>query len=154
MSKSDWIWMPHAGHFILSDKCRFHLNTYLPSGYIVSTVGELWNERAVRDIHAEVVDPIWYGENRDFKGDIYDAAFMKKFGFQDIGYNRKYETMVFKAKKNHDPKWQCCPYEAVIGQDVDMDGYNTGVEAFKGHTEMCEKWEKELLVTPEQERGE
>lgn len=31
--------MPHAGHFIGGNECRFHLNTYV-NGYIVSTVGE------------------------------------------------------------------------------------------------------------------
>ena len=39
MSADKWIWMGHAGHFILGHKCRFHLSTYV-NGYIVSTVGE------------------------------------------------------------------------------------------------------------------
>ena len=33
--------MPHPGHFIACNSCRFHLNTYV-GGYIVSTVGEYY----------------------------------------------------------------------------------------------------------------
>lgn len=35
-----WVWMPHAAHFIGSDKCQYRLATYLPTGYIVSTIGD------------------------------------------------------------------------------------------------------------------
>lgn len=37
---STWVWLPHAAHFIGSNSCRFHLATYLPNGYIVSTIGD------------------------------------------------------------------------------------------------------------------
>ena len=37
-----WIWMPYAGHLCVSNKCRFHLNTYVGK-FIVSTVGEYYN---------------------------------------------------------------------------------------------------------------
>jgi hypothetical protein len=40
MNKQDWVWMPHAGHFMCGHECRFHLATYV-GGVIVSTVGEL-----------------------------------------------------------------------------------------------------------------
>lgn len=39
MTKADWIWMPHPGHFIAAGKCQFRLNTCV-GDYIVSTVGE------------------------------------------------------------------------------------------------------------------
>jgi hypothetical protein len=39
MHKADWIWMPHAGHFICADRCQFRLNTYVGE-FIVSTAGE------------------------------------------------------------------------------------------------------------------
>jgi len=51
-SKGKWIWMPHAGHLIVSSDCRFHLNTYV-GGYIVSTVGEYFPDEGVREIFAE-----------------------------------------------------------------------------------------------------
>ena len=27
IKKDKWIWMPHAGHLIVGNDCRFHLNT-------------------------------------------------------------------------------------------------------------------------------
>ena len=39
MNRDKWVWMPHPGHFIGSQDCKFFLNTYI-GGYIVSTVGE------------------------------------------------------------------------------------------------------------------
>lgn len=68
--KSKWVWMPHAGHFILGDKCKFRMATYVGK-YIVSTVGELKSRGDS-------------GEN----------------GWGRIGSDRTYETFVFKAKKS------------------------------------------------------
>jgi hypothetical protein len=107
MTKDKWVWMPHAGHFICGDRCRFHLSTYVGK-YIVSTLGEmksLWNDEE----------------------------------FEDIGCDRKYETMVFKARKS---KNKCCPWVQKSGEDVDFDGYNDAGEAYKGHLKMCKKWGK------------
>jgi len=138
MKKNKWVWMPHAGHFICGDKCQFHLNTYV-GGYIVSTVGELWFDRGSREIHAEVYDPTWLAENKYRKGDDFDSAYMKKFGFEEIGCDRKYETMVFKAKKAKDEN-KCCPWRIIVEKEVDFDGYNSANDAYKGHLKMCKKW--------------
>ncbi len=48
--ESEWVWMPHAGHFICSDRCLFRLNTYVPGGYIISTVGELMFNGQMEDV--------------------------------------------------------------------------------------------------------
>lgn len=135
MKKDKWIWMGHAGHFICADKCRFHLNTYV-GGYIVSTVGEYWPERAVREIHARVYNSEWHRENNHLLGDNYDAAYMKRFGFEEIGCGRTYETMVFKAKKTD---YICCPWQ-MSGAELDFLGYNNEDEASKGHMKLCNKW--------------
>ena len=135
MKQGKWIWMPHPGHFILGDKCRFHLNTYVGK-YIVSTVGELWNERGVREILASVDDPKWLAENKHFLGDNFDAVYFKKFGYEEIGYQRKYETMVFKAKKS---SYKCCPYRMISGE-LDFAGYNSDGDAYNGHLTLCKKW--------------
>lgn len=142
MSKKDWVWMPHAGHLIVSRDCRFHLNTYLGNGYLVSTVGEYWPDRQVREIHAQVHNPTWYAANKNRLGDDFDHAYMKEFGYEDIGLNRKYETMVFHAERatGEDEKYQCCLYRASDWSDIDSEGYNTATDAYKGHMEMCEKW--------------
>lgn len=142
MKKDKWIWMPHAGHFICASKCQFHLNTYVGK-YIVSTVGELWNERCVREIHAKVYDPEWLLENRHLKGDDFDYAYMKKFGFEEIGCDRKYETMVFVAKKSGN---KCCPYHIDVSKQVDFNSYNKPEDAHEGHLKLCNKWAKNIVI--------
>lgn len=138
MKKSKWIWMPHAGHFICAKDCRFFLNTYVGK-YIVSSVGELWLERGSREIHAKVYDPIWLQKNIHLNGDVFDYAYMNKFGYEEVGCGRKYETMVFRAKKSKD---KCCPYEIIVSKNVDSEGYNIAEDTYKGHLKMCDKWSK------------
>ena len=137
MKKENWVWMPHAGHFILGDECRFHLATYVGK-YIVSTVGELWNDQAIRRIHAKIHNPVWYSEKSQLRGDYFDSAYFKEFGYEELGIGRTYETMVFKAKKS---KNKCCPYEIISGE-MDSDGYTDAGKAYKGHLRMCNKWSK------------
>ena len=108
MKKEKWVWMPHAGHCIIGDQCRFHLSTYVGK-YLVSTIGEYCTERSSREINA----------------------------FENIGCDRKYETMVFKAKKS---KHKCCPYKMISGDNIDMDSYNDADSAYAGHLKICKKW--------------
>lgn len=112
MSKADWIWMPHPGHFIGARSCGFHLNTYV-GGHIVSTVGEYLPEGGV----------------------VFGTG-----SFQEIGYQRIYETMVFAAGETSDDV-QCCPYESIGGPELDFNPYNTPGDAYAGHLAMCEKWD-------------
>lgn len=59
-----------AGHFILGDRCGFHLNTLIEYGdikVIVSTIGRL-------KTHSDK-------------------------GFEELGHNRYYEIMAFQAQK-------------------------------------------------------
>lgn len=135
MKRNKWVWMGHVGHFILGHKCRFHLSTYVGK-YIISTVGELWNERSVREIHADVCDKKWLEGNKHLKGDLFDSAYFKRFGYEDIGCDRKYETMVFKARKS---KHGCCPYE-MINEEKDFERYKNAEKAYKGHLRLCNKW--------------
>jgi len=61
--------------------------------------------------------------------------------YEQIGWDRIYETMVFKAKKG---ETQCCPFTADIeGGEIDMKGYNCADTAMKGHYIMCEKYDLE-----------
>ena len=136
MRKEKWVWMPHAGHFICGNDCRFHLTTYV-GGYLVSTVGEYWPDRQVREIHAGIHNRTWFDENKHRKGDDFDTAYMKEFGFIEIGLDRKYETMVFKAKKSADG---CCPFRILDGTELDFMGYQDGKSAYEGHIKMCKKW--------------
>lgn len=135
MRRSKWVWMPHPGHFICASECQFVLNTYV-GGFIVSTVGEYIPSEISMKIKMES-----RGVATDKKGDALLAQYLDLFGYEDIGCNRKYETMVFKAKKisNRD----CCMYRASDFGEVDFDGYMDAVEATKGHYEMCQKWSSE-----------
>jgi len=132
--KEKWIWMPHPGHLIVARNCRFHLNTYVGK-YIVSTVGEYLPDSVGREILAKA-----RGIELKGKGEERLADYMEKIGYEDIGYNRKYETMVFWAKKS---KNKCCPYEAKDWMELDFAGYNTAEDAFKGHYKMCRKWSRQ-----------
>ena len=136
MDKSKWVWMPHAGHFICGNECRFVLNTYVGK-YIVSTVGELWLCRISREVHANIHNRKWLQEHIHLKGDIFDHAYMKEFGYEQVGCDRKYETMVFRAEKSDN---KCCPYRIIVDKNVDFKGYNESNKAYKGHYKLCNKW--------------
>lgn len=107
------------------------MNTYV-GGYIVSTVGEYVPDSAVREIGAKA-----RGVTLEGKGDAREADWMEKMGFEEIGCDRLYETMVFKAAKSKDP---CCPFRMVSGSELDFAGYNTAKDAYRGHLRLCKKW--------------
>ncbi len=137
---NDWKWFGHAGHLIVSHDCRFHLCTLIGE-HLVSTVGEYWPSRQVREIHAEVHDAAWLKENRHLKGDTFDAAYMRRFGYESIGCDRTYETMVFKVSGEVCEKNACnCGLPKIIPEELDADGYNDAAAATAGHYAMCEKW--------------
>ena len=135
MSKKNWLWMGHAGHFCASSHCRFKLNTYV-NGYIISTVGEYVPDSQIREI---------YSKTRNIKiegsGDFAEADWLRKNGFEDLGYKRTYETMVFKSIKNENLKYQCCPYEADVSRELELEGYNDAASATQGHYAMCNKYD-------------
>lgn len=140
MKRENWVWMPHPAHLIVADKCQFHLATYV-GGYIVSTVGEWWPERSSRDIHAKIYDSLWYETNKHLMGDAYDYAYKKRFGFEEIGFGRKYETMVFGAMRMPKDGCPACKWAQVSGRDLDSRAYvDDAAEAVKGHMELCKKW--------------
>ena len=132
MDKSDWIWMPHAAHFILGTECQFHLATYV-NGYLISTVGELWPDSRIRAITANAK-----GIQINGRGDAWDADYMKKIGYAEIGYQRKYETMVFMAEPNYEHR--CCPWRMANASEIDGQGYNDPSDATDGHLALCERY--------------
>lgn len=111
MSKENWIHMPHPGHFICAYECRFRMNTWV-NGYIISTIGEMIRKQPVKD---------------------------EEFKYDEVGYNRLYETMVFKSE----PKLEvaCCPYRVADFSELECVGYNSDILAFAGHYAMCEKYD-------------
>lgn len=141
IQQNNWKWFGNAGHFICGSHCRFHLCTQV-GNYIVSTVGQLWPERGSREIHARVSDPKWLLENRHLEGDEFDYAYMKRFGYEDIGCERKFETMVFKAGKPCEAKECRCSLPEIDGSELDFMGYENARDAADGHLKLCLKWAK------------
>lgn len=140
MKDTQWKWFGHAGHLIVGYACRFHLCTLIGE-HLVSTVGEYWPERVVREIHAKVHDSEWLAKNGSRRGDDFDHAYMKRFGFKEIGCGRKYETMVFKVSENICDSKECgCGLPEIVPSELDADGYNDAKSATQGHYAMCEKW--------------
>ena len=139
-SSTEWKWFGHACHLIVSQWCRFHLCTQVGT-YLVSTVGEYWPERPTREIHAQVLDPRWLAKNQPLKGDMFDVVYMKRFGYEEIGAGRKYETIVFTAGPPCSEKDCDCGMPIPLEwSELDSDGYNSAGAAAAGHLAMCEKW--------------
>ena len=139
VEQKDWQWFGHAGHFICAHWCRFHLCTKV-GDYLVSTVGEYWPERSSREIHARIHDPAWLARNQHRKGDDFDLAYMERFGFEDIGFERKYETMVFKAGKPCTSAECGCGLPKIDSSELDFGAYNDAGTATRGHLAICERW--------------
>jgi hypothetical protein len=113
------------GHFIGADNCRFRQTTDVlgPRGWVrVSTVGEYVS--GTRDLLAEHgLEGVW-GEHPEF---------------DEIGYNRLYETMVFRLG---DEVCDCgCNAPKVLDwSELDFAGYNTREDAEVGHQRMVLNW--------------
>lgn len=136
-----WQHFGTAGHFICAAWCRFHLCTKV-GDYLVSTVGQYWPERGSREIHANVTDPKWLIENEHLKGDYFDAAYMRRFGYENIGCDRKFETMVFKAGARCNAAGCNCGQPEISGSELDFLDYNNTKDANEGHFKLCLKWAK------------
>jgi hypothetical protein len=121
----EWVWLGNAGHFICAQWCRFHLATIV-GPWLVSTVGEYVHPRHSEG--SEQKDSAWWIEN---------------WPGEDIGYNRKYETMVFHItsdKKCQVENCGCSTPADVDFSELDVDGYNLRGDAERGHLAMCMKW--------------
>lgn len=132
--RESWTWFGNAGHLCVASHCRFHLCT-LVGQWLVSTVGEYVPDSAVREVLASARGAILQG-----RGDEREASWMKQVGFDEIGYGRKYETMVFEAGAPCVIVGCGCGLPAISGSSLDMDGYNDAGSATKGHYALCEKW--------------
>jgi hypothetical protein len=139
IERKDWKWYGHPGHFICARWCRFHLCTEI-GPYVVSTVGEYWPGREVREIHADVVDPGWLMVNRSLKGDAFDSAYMKRFGFEEIGHDRTFETMVFRTARRCDSPECGCNMPIIDPSEIDFEPEKTAGEAASNHEALCVKW--------------
>ena len=135
-----WVWMPHPAHFICGADCKFHLATYV-GGFIVSTVGEYMPDSHVRKTMEDVSGP------RPVRGTGSRAG-----KWETIGYDRLYETMVFKAQPAEESD-TCCLWTTADGEDLDSEGYNEHGAAYRGHLSMCHKWAAKHEEAPADDDG-
>ena len=136
-SAADWIWMPHPGHFICAEHCRFSLNTCVGE-FTVSTIGEYLPPESVREIKASSMGVLLEGHGYDRYVD-----YMKKIGYEGMGSDPeyKYETMVFIAKDNEDTEARkCCPKTPANYEDIETRRYKTAGEAYEGHIQLCKQF--------------
>lgn len=116
---SEWEWYGSAGHFICGRWCRFHLATKVGS-WLVSTVGEYVHPR--HSGGSEAAEKAWLKDN---------------WPGEDIGHDRKYETMVFLIAG------QCpcgCGLPLTDGDTLAFRGYSDAKSAREGHMAECANW--------------
>ncbi len=129
--KDAWDWFGSPAHFIGSRDCRFHLATRVGC-VIVSTVGEYLPDSRVREVIAKVKSVKLEG-----MGDARDADFLKKIGFEKIGCDRLFETMVFRLSSGELCECGCGMPVIASHTELDARGYNTRLDATVGHRELC-----------------
>ena len=132
-----WKWYGHAAHFICGRWCRFHLATKVGK-YLVSTIGEFVPQEGSMKVLAKCRNVDLYS----LKGDNLEREFIKRFGFEEIGCGRKYETMVFHAGQECKESGCMCGLPSVASSELDFLGYNTAGDAASGHMKLCLKWSK------------
>lgn len=141
--REDWEWYGHAGHLIVGQDCRFHLCTVV-GPWVVSTVGEWLPGEGAREIMANTRGIVLEG-----RGDERERSFLNQVGFVEVGYGRKYETMVFPAgERCEEPDCGCGMRRPSDWSERDADGYNDAGSATRGHYAMCEKWAEIPAETP------
>ncbi len=135
MVDKQWKWFGHAGHFICSRWCQFHLCTQVGQ-HLISTVGEYVPPESSREISAEC-----RGIKLEGRGDARLADWMKKVGFEEIGCGRTYETMVFRFEGVCESEDCGCGLPDIVPNELDLEGYNDAKSATDGHYAMCLRWE-------------
>jgi hypothetical protein len=93
--------------------------------YLVSTVGLF-------------VHPSKAGSNERTEAEFLD----KNPNGEEIGHQRFYETMVFRAGLPCQEKGCDCGLPTIDGHELDVEYYQEAGPANKGHMRMCQKWSK------------
>lgn len=134
ISESDWKWYGNHGHLIVGRDCRFHLCTEIGE-YVISTVGEYLPDAPVREILADT-----RGVKLSGRGDERLCDYMKQIGYETVGFNRLYETMVFKFVGRCQTDGCGCGLPSITGEELDFAGYNDAKAATQGHYALCKKY--------------
>lgn len=62
--------------------------------------------------------------------------------YEEIGFGRKFETMVFKAGEKCSVKDCGCGLPQIEGSELDTGMYNNAGAATRGHMKLCRKYAK------------
>ena len=137
MGRRHWEWFGNPGHLIISHNCRYHLHT-LVGKHIVSTVGEYVPDSQVQEILAKS-----RGLKLEGLGDERQRSWLVRNGYEEVGFRRTYETMVFRASGQRctEKGCACGAPEPYSWNDLECTGYNSRGEAHAGHLAACRKWE-------------
>lgn len=121
--ESEWEWYGFAGHFICGWWCRYHLVTKVGL-VIVSTVGKFVHPR-----HSQ-------GNERS------EREWLKTHPQgEEVGCDRFYETMVFKAGNRCDSaECGCGETLAADGDSLDFWPANSGADARANHMKACQQY--------------
>ena len=111
--------------------CRFHMCTEI-GGLLVSTVGAYVHPRHSQG--SEVREAAWLGTH---------------WPGEDIGYNRKFETMVFAISGYCKSKKCGCGQPTIDPEELYADGCNDLREARQMHMKVCEKVANGEISRPE-----
>ena len=130
----EWKWFGNAAHLIVGSDCRFHLATEI-GDFVVSTVGEYFPDAEVREIMARSRNVTLVG-----MGDARRADYMRKIGYEEIGFGRKYETMVFRVVGHCDAEGCGCGLPRIDGSELDYEGANDAKTATENHNKLCHEW--------------
>lgn len=117
--EKDWKWFGFPAHFICAQWCRFHMATQI-GDYIVSTVGQYIHPR--HSMGSERAEAKWRQQHPNG---------------EEIGVDRFYETMVFKAGPVCASASCGCGLPEISGHELDFKGYQNAGEATRGHMEIC-----------------
>lgn len=121
--ESKWRWYGAPGHFICARWCRFHLCTEI-GPYLISTVGEYVHPR--HGGGTEKGEEQWLAKN--WPGD-------------DVGCDRKYETMVFRIDGKRCTEAKCrCGQPGIKPSELWMRGSNSAGDAIANHMFACQKY--------------
>jgi len=131
ITEDKWEWDGFAKHFCGSRHCEFTMSTKI-GDFVISTVGAY--------------------NVPDYVGKSIIQPSKENKAWDSIGYDRWFETFVFKAEKADCP---CCEWVAnTSGGELDSLCHETADEARKGHMEMCYRIAKgELDEQIEKEKG-
>lgn len=127
-----WRWFGTPGHFICASWCRFHLTTHV-GPWLVSTVGEYVPTAIARTILGATPSA---RDNR-LGGEIEESEWIERNGFQEIGCDRKFETMVFRAGEPCVEPDCACGMPAIDGSEVAAEPANDRGTANENHARLC-----------------